>query len=379
MTGRHYRAIALYSGGVDSIIAPLLALEDLDLQREDMLLLYIDLGGGSSNRKKRAGERARTMGMDFAAVEGRAEFARDYLSQAILMNGSYWGYPLITPLSRAFMVEAAASFLNFGSGKTCYLVNGCTRYQNTRYRLEKHCARYPQFLSVTPFAHRTLSRGEKIDILRNNGMEPGRGADIAEDDNLWGRALEGSPLNDLSDIEAKVAYRMTQDVRASSDSPDRFTLRFAEGLPIAFDDGSVTLSALDEIIGQCGKVGGKHGVGRIVIFEDTIPELGYKERGVFESPASTVIYTAHRFIEDAVLTHAERVLKRDIDQQWAEIVYRGGWFDANRHELSAVAHGFQSRVSGDVSVEVFLGHVRVTNAVIPDCRPLGPQSVGGEY
>lgn len=373
MIKKNYRAVALYSGGVDSTVAPLLALKDLELRPEEMLLLYVDLGG-FANRKSRAEQRANVLGMDFTAIDGRADFSRDFLSQAILMNGSYWGYPLITPLSRAYIVEAAAAFLTFNGGETRYLINGCTRYQNTRYRIEKHCTLHPHFVAITPFKYRNMNRQEKIEILQQYGMIPGKSAGIAEDENLWGRALEGSPLNDLSDMEAKGVFHVTQDIRSSSLPPDRFTLRFAEGLPIAIDD---TLMPLHELIERCAEIGAKHGVGRIVVFEDTIPELGYKERGVYESPASTILYTAHQFIEDAVLTLSERKLKRDMDQRWAEIVYRGGWFDADRRELSDLARGNQSKVSGEVTVEVFLGHVRIMNASIPNCRILGPQAIAG--
>ncbi len=40
-----------------------------------------------------------------------------------------------------------------------------------------------------------------------------------------------------------------------------------------------------------------NGVGRITVFEDTIPELGYKQFGVFESSPSEILYCAHKFIE----------------------------------------------------------------------------------
>lgn len=370
---KKYRAVALYSGGVDSTVAPLLALDDLGLQREDMLLLYVDLGG-FANRKVRAEQRAKVLEMDFAVLDGRADFARDYLSQAIFMNGSYWGYPLITPLSRAYIVDAAAAFLNFSGGETRYLVNGCTKYQNTRYRIEKHCRRHPHFVAVTPFKDHLLSRQEKIEILQQYGMTPGKSAGIAEDENLWGRALEGGPLNDLGDTEAKGVFHITRDIRSATQPPDCFKLRFTEGLPVAIDDRAM---ALHELIEQCALTGAKHGVGRIDIFEDTIPELGYKERGVFESPASEILYTAHQFIEGAVLNLAERKLKRDMDQRWAEIVYRGGWFDADRRELSALGSGLQSKVSGEVTIEAYLGHVRIVEADIPDCRVLGPRAIAG--
>jgi argininosuccinate synthase len=373
VTKKKYRAVALYSGGVDSTVAPLLALEDLGLQREEMLLLYVDLGG-FVNRKSRAEQRAKVLGLDFTALDGRADFARNFLSEAIRMNGSYWGYPLITPLSRAYIVEAAAAYLTFEGGETRYLINGCTRYQNTRYRIEKHCTLHPHFVAVTPFKYRNLTRQDKIEILQHYGMTPGKSAGIAEDENLWGRALEGGPLNDLEDVEAKGVFHVTQDFRSSSLEPDRITLRFDEGLPVAINGTSMPLH---ELIEHCALTGAKHGVGRIVVFEDTIPELGYKERGVYESPASAILYSAHQFLEDAVFTLSERKLKRQMDQQWAEIVYRGGWFDADRRELSGLARSFQTKLSGDVTLEVFLGHVRIMNAVVPNCGILGPQAIAG--
>ena len=78
-----------------------------------------------------------------------------------------------------------------------------------------------------------------------------------------------------------------------------------------------------------------------------------------------------------MLNLAERKLKRDMDQRWAEIVYRGGWFDADRRELSALGSGLQSKVSGEVTIEAYLGHVRIVEADIPDCRVLGPRAIAG--
>ena len=88
---KKYEAIALYSGGPDSTVAPILARQ----QTRDILLLMIDLG--ELDNLQRAKERAETLGMDLRVIDGKRDFATKYLSRCIQANGSYWGYPLITP------------------------------------------------------------------------------------------------------------------------------------------------------------------------------------------------------------------------------------------------------------------------------------------
>lgn len=137
---RNYGAIALYSGGVDSTAAPLLVKDKLQCP---ILLLMIDLGE-SEDGIERAARRAQLLGMDFEAIDGRESFAANYLSEAIHMNGNYWGYPLITPLSRAHIMETAARFLP--DDKPAYIIHGCTAKQNTRYRTEKNYLNWPELL-----------------------------------------------------------------------------------------------------------------------------------------------------------------------------------------------------------------------------------------
>lgn len=367
---QNYGAVALYSGGVDSTAAPLLVRERLQCP---ILLLMIDLGE-SQNGIDRAAQRAEVLGMDFKLIDGKEAFAADYLSEAIRMNGSYWGYPLITPLSRAFIMETAARLLP--NDRPSYVIHGCTAKQNTRYRIEKACSLYPNMVAVGPFVTHPRSRSEKIRFLETHRISSGEGAEFAEDQNIWGRAIEGDSLNDLGDIEAKKVFTLTRPLSETPDQPQTFSLDFVDGIPVAMDEQEMPLH---QIIMECSRLGAAYGVGRIIAFEDTIPEIGYKEMGIYESPASEIIYTLHRFIESAVLTHTERRIKRDMDQDWSEIVYRGGWLDANRRELSELAKTSQSKVQGRIFGRVFKGHVMVGFSDIPGNRLMRQADSLGAY
>lgn len=355
----NYGAIALYSGGVDSTAAPLLARDKLQCP---ILLLMIDLGE-SQNNIERAAQRAKILGMDFEVIDGKEPFATNYLSEAIRMNGNYWGYPLITPLSRAYIMECVAKTLPHD--RPSYIIHGCTAKQNTRYRIERACSQYPNMIPIGPFVTNPQSRLGKIKFLESYGIASGTGANFAEDENIWGRAIEGDPLNDLGDIEAKNVFTLTKSLSETPDIPETFSLDFVNGIPVALGGQEMPLY---QIIMRCGQLGASHGVGRIVGFEDTIPELGYKEMGIYESPASGIIYTLHRYIESAVLTQTERKIKRSMDQEWGEVVYRGGWFDANRRELSELANAFQVKVRGRVIGRLFKGHVMIGSSDIPENR-----------
>lgn len=367
---KSYGAVALYSGGVDSTAAPLLARDKVQCP---ILLLMIDLGE-SPNGIERAAQRAKVLGMDFKLIDGKKQFADDYLSEAIKMNGNYWGYPLITPLSRAFIMESAARFLP--DDRPSYVIHGCTAKQNTRFRIEKACSLYPNMVAVGPFVTKPQSRIEKVRFLETRGIVSGAGAEFAEDQNIWGRAIEGDPLNDLGDIEAKNVFTLTKSLSETQDTPEAFSLDFVNGVPVAIDRQEMPLY---QIIMRCGRIGATHGVGRIIGFEDTIPELGYKEMGIYESPASEIIYTLHRYLESAVLTQTERKIKRDMDQQWGEIVYRGGWLDANRKELSELAKNSQTKVNGKVLGRLFKGHVMIGSSDIPDNRLIRRANSSGAY
>ena len=69
-------------------------------------------------------------------------------------------------------------------------------------------------------------------------------------------------------------------------------ISFKSGLPISTNISGQTISGELEIFKALNKVAGKHGVGRLDIVESRF--VGMKSRGCYETPAGTLLLTAHR-------------------------------------------------------------------------------------
>jgi argininosuccinate synthase len=370
-----YDAVALYSGGTDSTLAPLLARPHVG---DNVLLLMIDLGE-PPEAITQAASRAEHLSWPFQVIDGRAEFAANVLAETIRFRGNYWGYPLGTPLGRAFQCRLATDILtqlHAHSPRTRYLIHGCSARQNTRFRIERSCDSQSEIVPVGPLVTATYSRPEKIARLEEHGIASGPSDNIARDENIFCKALEGDALNNLSDPASLDLYTLVANPKTAPDEGASLSITFENGAPVALN-GDVM--PLHELVATCRTLGATHGVGRICMFEDTVPELGYKERSIFESPASAILYAGHRYIEAAVLNHAERELIRDLRHQWARLVYRGSWFTSERTNLAAVAAPFHERIAGTVDVSLWKGNILIGDAVIPNSVMLTPGVLAGTY
>ncbi len=108
---------------------------------------------------------------------------------------------------------------------------------------------------------------------------------------------------------------------------------------------------------------GMHGIGRIDHIEDRL--IGIKSREVYECPAATVIIEAHKDLEKMVLTRHEYQFKRQVDAQWAFLVYTGLWMEPLREDLEAFIESTQTKVNGEVKVKLFKGSLRVVGRSSP--------------
>jgi argininosuccinate synthase len=370
-----YDAVALYSGGTDSTLAPLLAKESFPGK---VLLLMVDLGE-APGAVEQARERAAILGWDFELIDGVADFAQEILAEAIQLHADYWGYPLGTPLGRAFQAHLATNHLAdlySQEPRRRYLIHGCSSRQNTRFRLERSCRSEYDVTPIGPLVTQVLSREEKVELLERAGITTSPSDDIATDENIYCRALEGDALNDLRDPDALGLYRVVADLLDTPDEEEHLTLAFEDGLPVAVNGERLPLH---EVVLRCRSVGARHGVGRICVFEDTVPELGYKERSIYESPASVLLHRAHGYIEDAVLTKTERELVRTLRHRWAELVYRGDWYTAGRVEIARNVLTYAPRVSGEVTLKLFKASLRVGDASIPQSLVPKPGALRGAY
>ena len=92
--------------------------------------------------------------------------------------------------------------------------------------------------------------------------------------------------------------------------------------------------------------------------------VGMKSRGVYETPAGTVLYAAHQELELLCLDRATLHYKQLVAQRYAEIVYDGMWFHPLRDALDAFVNVTQATVTGTVRLKLYKGN----------CTPAGTKS-----
>ena len=107
----------------------------------------------------------------------------------------------------------------------------------------------------------------------------------------------------------------------------------------------------------------QYGVGRGIYTGDTT--IGLKGRIIFEAPGLTALLTAHRALEEAVLSKLQNRFKSDIAKKWIELVYEGFYHDPLKSDLEAFLESNQAKVNGEVVIETNGAQVTAVSITSP--------------
>ncbi|HVL38001.1 MAG TPA: argininosuccinate synthase [Fimbriimonadaceae bacterium] len=357
-------ALIIYSGGLDTTICiPLMREEGYDR----VSTVTIDVGQPQDDIDQ-ASERARLLGTEHHVVDAKEEFAADYCSRAIHANADYFGYPLSTAIARPLIAKKAAE-----KGKELgadVFVHGCTGKGNDQFRIEYGLRLFaPEIAILAPVRERNLTRSWEIEYAERVGAPIGQSKEKiwSIDENLWGRSIEGGRLEDPSYESPEEIFHWTASAKDAPDTPETVEVTFEEGSPVDLTSVEYVLPTVEgqplEIIKAANEVAGRHGVGRIDIMEDRM--IGLKVRENYECPGAVLLIVAHRALEALVTTHAERHFKVLVDQQWADLAYRGLWWEPLIEDLNAFIGSVQRRVSGKVRLRLFKGCLQVIGRESP--------------
>ncbi|TRZ13269.1 hypothetical protein HGM15179_013843 [Zosterops borbonicus] len=144
-------------------------------------------------------------------------------------------------------------------------------------------------------------------------------------------------------------------------------------------DGATRSSAL-ELFVYLNDIAGKHGVGRIDIVENRF--VGMKSRGIYETPAGTILYHAHLDIEAFTMDREVRKIKQGLSLKFSELVYNGFWHSPECEFLRECIGHSQEPVEGTVRLSVFKGHVYILGRESPRSlynEELVSMNVQGDY
>ena len=179
------------------------------------------------------------------------------------------------------------------------------------------------------------------------------------DANLMHISYESGILEDPWTEPPSDLFRMTTHPQEGPNEPSILDIIFDKGIPQKVKnvkDGTIKTDALDLYI-YLNDIGGKHGIGRIDIVENRF--IGIKSRGVYETPAGTILHMAHIDLEIFILDKEVYKLKKYLSVRFSEQVYNGLWFSPESEYSLKCLKLSQTNVNGTVRVLLYKGHVQI--------------------
>jgi argininosuccinate synthase len=351
------RIVLAYSGGLDTSVAiPWLK----EQYRADIIAVTMDLGQGKELESVR--DRALAAGAVRAHVlDLREEFARRYILPALKADALYEDrYPLATALGRPLIAQKLVEIADIE--RAASVAHGCTGKGNDQVRLDLTTrALRPDLKVIAPARDWGMTRLEEIEYARKRGVEVPATAEstYSTDANIWGRSIECGVLEDPWHAPAADIYRLTKAPEECPAEPAYVEIAFDRGAPVAVN--GVAMPLLD-LIASLGTIAGAHGVGRIDMVENRL--IGIESREIYEAPAATVLHTAHRELQQLVVSRDLERFARLVSDHYADLIYHGLWFTPLREALDAFVEKVQERVTGVVRLKLFKG----------DCHVVGRRS-----
>ncbi|TEB14568.1 Argininosuccinate synthase [Pelotomaculum sp. FP] len=352
------KVVLAYSGGLDtSIIIPWLK----ENYGYEVIAMAADLGQGEELAPLR--EKAIKTGASKIYIEDvQREFVEDYIYPTLKAGAVYEGkYLLGTSMARPLIAKKLVEIARKEGAEA--IAHGATGKGNDQVRFELAVkALAPDLKVIAPWREWDIrSREDAVDYAGARGIPVPvtKARPYSMDRNLWHLSHEGADLEDpWNEPQDDMLVLITPPHRAP-DKPTYVTLDFEQGIPVKLDGETLDPVAL---IQKLNEVAGANGVGIVDMVENRL--VGMKSRGIYETPAGTVLFAAHREMELLTLDRATLHFKEGVALRYAELVYDGVWFAPLREALDAFVDSTQRTVTGTVVMKLYKGN----------CSPAGARS-----
>ncbi len=354
------KVVLAYSGGLDtSVIVPWLRNNYGDCE---VICFTADLG--QEEELDGLEEKATQSGASKLYIRDlREEFLRDFVFPTMQAGAVYereylLGTSFARPLIAKHLVEIAEA-----EGADA-IAHGCTGKGNDQVRFELTVmALNPKLQVIAPWREWDIrSREDALAYAAEFNVPVAQTErDIySRDRNIFHLSHEGGLLENPWNEPEPTMFKLSVSPEEAPDEPAYITIGFEQGVPVSIDGerlGPV------ELFVRLNKLAGEHGVGRIDIVENRL--VGMKSRGVYETPAGTVIRRAHQALESICLDKYTMHFKDTIAVKYAELVYNGLWYTKLREAMDAFVQVTQQNVTGEVRLKLYKGNIIVAGRRSP--------------
>jgi len=350
--------VLAYSGGLDtSVIIPWLK----ENYGYEVIALTVDLG--QKEELEPLNEKAIKSGASKIYIEdARREFAEEYIFPTLKAGAVYEGkYLLGTSMARPLIAKKMVEIARKEEAEA--IAHGATGKGNDQVRFELGIkALAPDLKIVAPWREWDIrSREDAIDYASARGIPVPvtKARPYSLDRNMWHLSHEGADLEDPWNEPLDDVLLLITPPAKAPDKPTYVEIGFEQGIPVKLDG-----AALDPVtlIEKLNEIAGLNGVGIVDMVENRL--VGMKSRGVYETPAGTVLFNAHREMELLTLDRVTLHFKEIIAARYAELVYDGVWFSPLREAMDAFVDSTQKTVTGVVRMKLYKGN----------CTPAGSKS-----
>ena len=373
--------VLAYSGGLDTSVI----LGWLQDEGYDVHAVYVDLGQPCEDRDEIL-KKARDIGAASARiVDAQEELCRDFAFPVMQWQARYEGiYLLGTSIARPLISKVCLQVAR-EVGADAY-AHGATGKGNDQCRFQLAAeALDPTVTVLAPWRMESFrklfpGRTEMIAYCERKGIPVKASAakPYSSDENCLHISYEAGQLEDLEVNGVNlVDFGMTVSPQEAPDAVELATIDFDSGVPTALNGQS--RSPL-EMVQQLNEIGGRNGVGRIDMVENRF--VGMKSRGVYEAPGMTVLYEAHRVLEQLTQDRDLVHLRDRLAVEVAELVYYGFWYCPKLDALLAFNREAQSSVTGRVRLAMYKGNLMVDSRSSPHSlydEGIATMEGGGSY
>ncbi len=353
------KAVLAYSGGLDTSIILKWLIETYHCE---VICLAADLG--QEEELDGLEEKAAQTGASRCYIADlREEFVTDYVFQAIKANAIYENrYLLGTSLARPVIAKKQVEIaLAEGADTLCH---GATGKGNDQVRFEMaYKSLAPELHIIAPWRIWNLnSRKLLFDYAQKHNIPVPVTLEkpYSMDRNILHISYEGGILEDPLREPDEDMFILTRSPASAPDRPAEIAVGFEQGIPV-----SVNGTKLDPVtlMASLNKIAGENGIGRIDIVENRL--VGIKSRGVYETPAGTILHIAHRDLESITLDRDTQHIKDKLAIDYAILIYNGQWFTRKREALDAFINKTQEQVTGTVHMKLYKGTCTVVGRESP--------------
>jgi argininosuccinate synthase len=344
------------SGGLDSCtITHWLARHDVEV-----VCFTADLGQPDEANFEEIENRMKASGAaEFIAIDLKDEMAEMGLS-VVQCNAKYEGnYWNMTGAARQVIVKGIIPKLH--ETEISVFSHGATGRGNDQVRFQVIAAmmdptlqyyaawRDPIFLAEFKGREAMLEYCERNHIpIKASKAKP-----YSTDANLLGLTHEGGALESLqTSMQFVVPGLGNWPVNAPSDG-ETVTIKYACGRPVKINEKEMRIKHIFELLNE---IGGKHGVG---IAENLVENrfVGVKSRGIYESPALTILGYCYQQLLQQILDKRALQFYQSSASFLGTQLYQGYWIDLGSKMARRGVAELARLVTGEVKIQLYKGNI----------------------